>query len=77
MTNYDDGDTHRNEDRNDDGNVASGSGSDGPIIYPITTPRSHRGGSGDDINSAVVVEHCVSMCWTIYLPYKDHIKYMP
>ena len=48
MKNYDDGDDDGNEDRNDDDNAASGSGSDGLVFDPITTPQSHRGGSGDD-----------------------------
>ena len=40
---YDDGDIDGNEYGNNDENVASGLGSDGPIFDPITTPRSHLG----------------------------------
>ena len=73
MTNYDDGDN----DGNKDDNAASGSGPDGPIFDPITTPWSRGGRSGDDGNGAAAVAHYVSTRRTIYLPYKNYIKDVP
>ena len=74
---YDDGDNDGNEDGNDDNNTATGSGSDGPIFDPITTPRSRGGGFFDNGDVASATKHYVSTCQTIYLPYKDHIKDVP
>ena len=90
MMNYDDRDkdidddidNDGNEDGNDDDNTASGSGSDGQIFDPVMTPQSRGGGSGNDGNvdddeGATAAAHYVSTSWTIYLPYKDHIKDVP
>ena len=78
MANYDDrddtGDNDVNEDRNNDENAAFGSGPDGPIFNLIMPPWSHEGVTGNDSNGAAAVAHYVSSRWTIYLPYKDHIK---
>ena len=63
MTKQDDGDddgaNDGNEDKNDNNNAAAGSGSDGPIFDPITTPRSRlilaeeeSGDGGDGIGAA-------------------------
>ena len=72
---YDDGDNDGNKDRNDDDNSAAGSVSDGTIFNQITTPRSCGGGSGK--YCTMYMTHYASTCRTIYLPYKDHIKYVP
>ena len=81
MTNYDDGDENvdndGNEGEHDDDNAASRSGSDDPIFDPITTPRSHGEALGNDLDGAASVAHYVSTCWSIYLPYKNHIKDVP
>ena len=71
---YDEGDNDGNKDGNNNKNAASGSGSDCPIFGPIMTPRSRGGVSVDDSNGAAAAAHYVSMCWTIYLPYKYYIK---
>ena len=55
----DDRDNNGNDDRNDNNNAASGSGFDAPIFDPITTPRSCRGGLGDDNNGAAGAAHYV------------------
>ena len=77
MANYDNGDNDINEDGNDNNNAASVSGSNGSIFGPITTPRSHEEGSGNDGNGTAAAAHYMSMCRTIYLLYKDHIKDVP
>ena len=81
MMNYDardnDRDNDRNKDGNEDDNAASGSGSDGPVFDPITTPWSHGGLSGDNSDGAAAVTHYVSRRWTIYPTYKYHIKGVP
>ena len=64
-------------DGNDDDNAASGSGSNGLILDPITKPWYRGGGLGDDNNGATSTVHYVSTCRTIYIPYKDHIKDVP
>ena len=48
ITNYNDGDDDKYDDGNDNENVTSLSVSDGLIFDLITTPRSRRGGMGDD-----------------------------
>ena len=52
MRKYDDGDNDGdndgNEDGNDDDNAAAGSGSDGPIFDPISTPHSRLGFAEED-----------------------------
>ena len=64
MTKYDYRDNARDNDRNKDGNydknAATGSGSDGPIFDPITTPCSHRGGSDDYGNGDAATANYVS-----------------
>ena len=69
MTKYEDGDDNRdnygNGDVNDDENAAARSGSDGKILYPITTPWSSGGGLGDDGDRNAAAAHYVSMRWTI------------
>ena len=81
MTNYDnrddDGDNYGNKDVNDDDNAAFGSGSDGPIVNPIMTPRSCGGGSGDNGDGSAATAHYLSTHRTIYLPFKGHIKDVP
>ena len=74
MGKYDNGYDDENEDVNNDDNAASGSGSDVPIFNPITTPRSHGGGFGDDGDGAAATAHYVSTCCTKFIPYKDPIK---
>ena len=44
----DDGDNDKNEDGNDNKKSTSGSGYDGPIFGPITTPRSRLGLTEED-----------------------------
>ena len=56
----DNGDDDGNADGNDDDNTTSGSGSDGPIFNPITTPRSRGRGSGNDGDGAVAAAHYIS-----------------
>ena len=46
-------------------NAAARSGSDGKILYPITTPWSSGGGLGDDGDRNEAAAHYVSMRWTI------------
>ena len=79
MMNYNDGDdgrdNDRNRDRNNAKNAASISGSDVPIVYPITMPCYCRGVLGNDGEGAT--EYHVSMHWDIYLPYKNHIEDVP
>ena len=77
MTNYCNGDNDRNKDGNDNNNAAFGSGSNGPIFDSIMTHRSLGGGPGDDSDGAAAAAHYVSTRWTIYLPYKNHIKDVP
>ena len=48
MTNHDDVDNYGNEDKNDDNNAASGSGSDDLIFDLIGTPQSHLGLDEED-----------------------------
>ena len=66
-----------NEDRNNDDNTASISGSDGPIFNLITMSWSSGGGMGDVGNGAAAVAHYISTHLTIYLSYKDSIKDVP
>ena len=72
MINYDVrddyGDNDGNEDKIDDDNAASGSGSNGPNFDLIMTTHSHGGGLGDDGNGSAAAAH--------YL-YTHHIKYVP
>ena len=81
MTNYgnwyDNRDNDGNEDGNDDNNATSGLGSDGPIFDTITMPWYHGGGLGDNKYDTTATVHYSYMCQTIYLPYKDPIKYVP
>ena len=60
---YDDG----NEDRNNDNNAASGSGSNVPIFDPITTPRSPGVILGDNRNGAAAAAHFIYTCHNIYI----------
>ena len=66
MTNYDDGDDNKNDDgnkdRNYDDSATSGSGSDGPIFNPITTPLYCGRGSGNDgdCDGTAAVAHYIS-----------------
>ena len=71
---YEDGDNDGNEDGTNNDNAASGSGSDGLIFDPITTPWSCGGGLGDDGDGAAAVVYYVFISQTIYLTYKYHIK---
>ena len=73
----DDGDNDGNEHRNNNNNNASGSGCDGPIFDLTTTPQSLGGGSGNNDNGTTAATHYESTLWTIYLPYKEHITYVP
>ena len=50
----DDGDNYGNEDRNDDDNAAAGSGSDGMIFDPKTTPWSRLVLTEEDWATAVM-----------------------
>ena len=82
MTKYEDcgygnRDNDVNEDGNDDNNATSGSGSYGPIFYPIKTPRSCRVVSGDGVDRDAAAVQYVSTRRTIYIPYKYHSKYVP
>ena len=73
MTNYyggdDDGYDNRNEDANDNDNAASGSGSDGSIFNPITTPLYLRGGFDDDGGGNAAAAHYIytplKMCYKL------------
>ena len=77
MTNHNDGDNNRNEDKKYDGNAASGSGSDGPIFDPITTLRSGLGLAEND--RSTMTTDLWSRCHVylrvgIYLPHKYPIN---
>ena len=56
----DDGDDNRNKGRSDDGNAASGSGSDGLIFDLTTTPLSCGGVSGNEGDVTMSVVHHIS-----------------
>ena len=58
-------------------NAASGSWSDDPILNMITLNCSIGGGLGNNADNAADVAHLVSIRWTKYLTYKDHIKCVP
>ena len=81
MTNYDDGYDGVDDDRKKDGqnydNAASRSLSCGPFFDPITTPWSQRSRSRNDSDASAAVEQYISMCQTIYLPYKYSTKDTP
>ena len=42
----------------------------------IMSPRSSRGGSGDNSDGSVAAVEYISMRKTIYIPYKELIKYV-
>ena len=77
MTNHDDGDDSGDKDRNeywnDDDRAASGLGANGPIIYPITMPRSLLGLAEKDRKTMTIAlrpwRPMYIRVW-IYLPYK-------
>ena len=74
MKNYDNEYDNGNEDGNKDKNSASRSGSDGTIFDLITMPWYHGGGLGDDSDGDTAAAQYISISFTIYLPYKYHIK---
>ena len=77
MTNHNDGDNDGNEDKSDDGNAASGSGSDGWIFDPIATPRSCLDLVEEDwatITTGLRPRRHMYLRVGIYLPYKYPIN---
>ena len=67
----------RNEYVNNNYNAASGSWSDGPMFDLMMLPCYSGEVLGDDTDGAAAAAHLVSKNGNIYLPYKDHIKYVP